>query len=142
MLLDGYMREGPQFGSVPGRNKVTIYKLQATSYKLRFGSSSTNRTVVWLARCCTMMMSKYFVVLLNVVMLVMGAGVLTLGIWGMNVGREVSHLVSLTTPTLVMLLGVVLVLVSLWGIWSAINEDATLLKIVRRQHGWRGRDAL
>lgn len=76
------------------------------------------------------MMSKYLVVLLNVVMLVIGSGVLTLGVWGMNVGRQVSHLVPLTTPTLVMLLGLVLVLVSLWGIWSAVNEDATLLKIV------------
>jgi energy-converting hydrogenase Eha subunit A len=76
------------------------------------------------------MITKYFVILLNVVVLVVGTLVLTLGLWGMNVGSQVSHLVSLTTPTLVMILGVVIVLVSLWGIYAAVNEDPLLMQIV------------
>ena len=76
------------------------------------------------------MISKYVVVLLNVLMLVVGALVLTLGLWGMNVGSQVSHLVSLTTPTLVMLLGVITILVALWGIYAAVNEDPLLMQIV------------
>jgi energy-converting hydrogenase Eha subunit A len=76
------------------------------------------------------MLTKYIVILLNIVMLVVGALVLTLGIWGMNVGSQVSHLVSLSTPTLVMILGVVILLLSLWGMYAAVNEDPLLMQIV------------
>lgn len=77
------------------------------------------------------MVTKYFVVLLNVLMFVVGVLVLTLGLYGMNVGSQVSHLVSLTMPTLVMLLGVFLVLISAWGVYAAITEDPLLMQIVK-----------
>lgn len=76
------------------------------------------------------MMSKNWVVLLNMIMLVVGAIIVTLGLYGMNVGSQVSHLVSTMAPTYTMLLGLVLVLVSLWGIYAAVNEDPLLLQIV------------
>lgn len=78
------------------------------------------------------MVTKYLVVLLNVVLLVVGASVMTLGIWGMNLGSEISHLIPLKTPSLVMVLGIILVLVSLWGIWTAVNEDPVLMRFVSR----------
>ncbi len=76
------------------------------------------------------MVTKYLVVLLNVVLLVAGASVMTLGIWGMNLGSEISRLIPLKTPSLVMVLGIILVLVSLWGIWTAVNEDPVLMRFV------------
>lgn len=76
------------------------------------------------------MVSKYLVIVLNVLMLLIGTVVLTLGLWGMNVGSQVSHIVSLTTPTLIMLLGVTTILVSLFGIYAAAEEDPLLLQLV------------
>lgn len=76
------------------------------------------------------MMTKNWVLLLNMVMLIVGAVIVTLGLYGMNVGSQVSHLVSTMAPTYTMLLGLILVLISLWGIYAAVNEDPLLLQIV------------
>lgn len=76
------------------------------------------------------MLSKYAVIVLNVILLIVGALVLTLGLYGMNVGSQVSHLVSLTTPTLVMILGVLVALIALWGIYAAVSEDPLLMQLV------------
>lgn len=75
-------------------------------------------------------MSKYLVVIVNVILLIAGGFVLTTGIWGMNVGHQVSQMLSLWTPTLVTILGAFLVFVALWGVYAVITEDSTLLQIV------------
>lgn len=79
--------------------------------------------------------TKYFVMLINAVMLVVGGLLVSLGLYGMNVGSQVSHLVRTMAPTYTMLLGIVLILVSLWGVYAASNEDPLLLQIVRDSGG-------
>ena len=77
------------------------------------------------------MMTKQLVVLLNAIMLVVGAVIVTLGLYAMNVGSHVSHLIHTSAPTYTVLLGTVLILISLWGVYAAISEDPLLLQIVR-----------
>lgn len=73
--------------------------------------------------------------LINAVMLVVGGLLVSLGLYGMNVGSQVSHLVRTMAPTYTMLLGIVLILVSLWGVYAASNEDPLLLQVVRDSGG-------
>lgn len=76
------------------------------------------------------MMSRYVLVIINAVLLLAGGFIFTSGLWGLNVGSQVSHLVSLSTPTWITILGFVIVLVALWGIYAVITEDQLLLQIV------------
>ena len=74
--------------------------------------------------------TKYFVMLINAIMLVVGGLLVALGLYGMNLGSAVGSLVSTMAPTYTMLMGIILILVSLWGIYAASNEDPLLLQIV------------
>jgi hypothetical protein len=74
--------------------------------------------------------AKYIVMFINAVMLVIGSLVVSFGLYGMNLGSQVSHLITTRVPTYTILLGVILILISLWGIYAAASEDVTLMQIV------------
>jgi hypothetical protein len=55
---------------------------------------------------------------------------MSLGIYGLSVGKEVSHLVSLGMPTLILIVGIAVMLVSGLGLYSAASESSGLLRFV------------
>jgi len=57
--------------------------------------------------------------------------VTALGIYALSVGKEVHHLVSLGMPTMVLIVGFAVILVSGLGIYSAMMENPTMLRLVR-----------
>jgi hypothetical protein len=56
--------------------------------------------------------------------------VTALGIYGLSVGKEVSNLVSLGMPTLVLIVGMAVVIVSGLGLYAAFSESPGLLRFV------------
>jgi hypothetical protein len=59
-----------------------------------------------------------------------GISVTALGIYGLSVGKEVHHLVSLGMPTMVLITGIAVMLVSGLGLYSAAVEAPGLLRFV------------
>lgn len=57
-----------------------------------------------------------------------------LGIYGLSVGKEVSNLVSLGMPTMVLIIGLAVVLVSALGLYAAAQESPGMLRAVKLQH--------
>lgn len=56
---------------------------------------------------------------------------IALGIYGLSVGKEVSNLVSLGMPTMVLIVGIAVMLVSGLGLYAASSEHPGMLRGVR-----------
>jgi len=59
-----------------------------------------------------------------------GISVTALGIYGLSMGKEVSNLVSLGMPTMVLIVGIIVILVSGLGLYAAASEKPGLLRFV------------
>ena len=59
-----------------------------------------------------------------------GIAVMSLGIYGLSVGQEVSHLVSLGMPSMVLIVGLAVMLISALGLYAAVTESSNLLRFV------------
>lgn len=53
---------------------------------------------------------------------------LSLGIYGLSAGQEVSHLVSLGMPAMVLIVGLAVMIISALGIYAATSESSGLLQ--------------
>ena len=73
-------------------------------------------------------MSKYMLVVLNFLNLLLGMAVLAVGIYGTAVGSQLTHLVSITAPILVLVLGGLLVLASVLGLYATFMENTKMLR--------------
>lgn len=53
-----------------------------------------------------------------------------MGIYGLSIGREVSNLVSLGMPTMVLIVGIAVMLISALGLYAGAQESPSLLRFV------------
>lgn len=72
--------------------------------------------------------SKYMLVLLNFTSMLLGAGVVALGLYATSVGAQVRHLISVSMPVSVLLLGIGLLISSLVGLGAAFSGNRMALR--------------
>lgn len=74
--------------------------------------------------------TKYFLAVINFITMLLGVALAATGVYGLALGSQVSHLVSLWLPVLIMLLGLSVVLVSVLGLYSAFTESIGMFRTV------------
>lgn len=75
-------------------------------------------------------MTRYFLALINFVTLMVGIALSSAGIYGLSVVNEAaSQVISLWIPTMILLLGLAVSLVSLLGMYTAFNESSTSYRV-------------
>lgn len=75
------------------------------------------------------MTSKWMLFLLNFTSALLGVAVMTLGLYATAVGSSVRHLMSVSMPVSVMLLGVGILGASTVGLWSSATGNRTGLRV-------------
>lgn len=73
-------------------------------------------------------MSKYMLIVLNFLSLLLGLGILITGIYSTSMGSEISHLVSLQIPYTVLILGLLMIMASILGMYATMTESVNMLK--------------